>query len=62
MYLFLSIFITLIGVILFLFDKKMAKNIPAIYIKVIGVILIVGGLFLIYLLLSGSLSLPLRKD
>ena len=63
MYPLLSVFIIAIGILLFAFAKKMTKNNHAfvIFIRIIGCILIIGGLVLLYFLLSGNIKLPLFK-
>ncbi len=63
MYPLLSIFITVVGVLLLAFANKIVKNnnVYQIGIKVVGGILIIVGLLLLYFLLSGKLTLPLSN-
>lgn len=61
MYPLLSIFIIVIGSLLFIFANKIVKNnhIYQICMRAVGGILIIVGFLLLYFLLSGKLTLPL---
>ncbi|WP_343209915.1 hypothetical protein [Anaerolentibacter hominis] len=63
MYPVLSIFISILGLILFCLAGRIAKNNPIARnsIRAIGIILIAAGLILLYLLLSDKLVLPLSN-
>lgn len=61
MYPLLFIFIIVIGTLLLVFANKIVKNNNGyqICIRAVGGIIIIVGLFLLYFLLSGKLTLPL---
>lgn len=64
MYLLVGILAIIIGVILSITAKKIAKNKSglAIGVRIIGVCLMVTGFAILYLLLSGKLILPLSTS
>ena len=63
MYLLLAIFSAIIGMCLFIFANRLTKNSIAVTgIKIVGIILIVIGIIMSYLLLSGKVVLPLSKS
>ena len=62
MYPLLAILVAVVGVCLFAFANRMAKNSAAtIGSRMVGIVLIVVGLSLLYLLLSGKVVLPLSN-
>lgn len=64
MYPLISILIILAGILLFGFAGKLAGDRSGLFIavKIASAVLIAAGLLLLYLLLSGTLTLPLSGD
>lgn len=62
MYPLLALFIVIVGICLFAFANRMTKRSAVVIgIKVVGIVLIIVGLSLLYLLLSGKVILPLSN-
>ena len=62
MYFLLAAFSVIIGICLFVFSKRMTKsNTVAICVKIVGIILVLVGVFMLYLVFSGKVVLPLSK-
>lgn len=63
MYILLAVFAVIIGICLFVFAKRITKNSTVgVGVKIIGIVLIVLGIIMAYLLLSGKVVLPLSKN
>ena len=63
MYILLAIFAIIVGICLFAFANRITTNSTmGISIKIVGIILIVFGIIMAYLLLSGKVVLPLSKN
>lgn len=63
MYILLSIFAVIVGICLFAFSYQITKNsMVSVGVKIIGIVLIVFGIIMAYLLLSGKVVLPLSKN
>ena len=63
MYILLAVLAVIVGICLFAFSNRIAKNrTVGIGIKIIGIILIVFGIIMAWLLLSGEIVLPLSKN
>ena len=63
MYILLAIFAVIIGICLFVFSNQITKNrTMCVGVKMIGIVLIVLGIIMAYLLLSGKVVLPLSKN
>ena len=63
MYILLAIFAIIVGICLFAFANRITTNSTmGIGIKIVGIILIVFGIIMAYLLLSGKVVLPLSKN
>ena len=63
MYILLAIFAVIVGICLFAFANRITKNSTVgIGVKIIGIVLIVFGIIMAYLLLSGKVVLPLSKS
>lgn len=63
MYSLLAVFAIIVGICFFVFAKRMIKNSKAVIgINIVGTALIVIGIAMLYLLLSGKVVLPLSKD
>lgn len=64
MYPIVAAIIMIIGIILFIFARKIAKEntVLAICLRAAGVILAAAGLAALYFLLSGKLVLPLSAN
>lgn len=62
MYFILAAFSLIIGICFFAFINRVAKNKAVILcVKIVGIILAVTGLFMLYLVFSGKVVLPLSK-
>lgn len=61
MYPIISVLISVVGALLFVFSKKIAKanKTLLIFMKVLGGALVVFGLVALYMLLSGKITLPI---
>ena len=63
MYFLLAAFSVIVGICLFVFSKRMTKNnAVAICVKIVGIILVIVGVFMLYLVFSGKVVLPLSKE
>ncbi|MCH5344478.1 MAG: hypothetical protein J1E64_10580 [Acetatifactor sp.] len=63
MYILLAIFAIIVGICLFAFANQITTNSTVgIGVKIIGIVLIVFGIIMAYLLLSGKVVLPLSKN
>ena len=63
MYILLAIFAVIVGICLLAFANRITKNSTVgIGVKIIGSVLIVFGVIMAYLLLSGKVVLPLSKN
>ena len=63
MYILLAVLAVIVGICLFAFSNRIAKNSTVgIGIKIIGIILIVFGIIMAWLLLSGEIVLPLSRN
>ena len=62
MYILLAVLAVIVGICLFAFSNRIAKNSTVgIGIKIIGIILIVFGIIMAWLLLSGEIVLLYQK-
>ena len=63
MYPLVAVLAIIIGIFLFVLTSKIStKKTTDISIKIVGFIMIIGGLVMLYFVLSGKLVLPLAKD
>lgn len=63
MYILLAIFAVIVGICLFTFANRITKNSTVnVGVKIIAIVLIVFGIIMAYLLLSGKVVLPLSKN
>ena len=62
MYSLLAVFAVIIGICLLAFANRMTKNNAVIICgKTVGIALVVVGFFMLYLVFSGKVVLPLSK-
>ena len=63
MYFLVAIFAVIVGICLFAFSNRTTKNSTTVIgVKIVGIALVVVGISMSYLLLSGKVVLPLLKD
>ena len=62
MYSFLAILAIIFGICFLAFINRVTKNnVVVICVKIVGIVLVVVGLFMLYLVFSGKVVLPLSK-